>query len=74
MPNDIAHRDFMLSALRTASLRAKMMEVEITTVGIALKGNLISVGESVQWLRDIGALEFVGIIPDVVTKETEKSS
>jgi hypothetical protein len=69
---DAGHRDFMLSALRTASLRAKMMEVEINTVGIALKGNMISVGESVQWLRDIGALDFVGTIPDAVTKEAEK--
>jgi hypothetical protein len=70
--SDEAHRDFLLAALRAASLRAKMMEGEISSVGIALKGNMVTVGQAVKWLKDIGALDFIGMIPEAIAKEAEK--
>jgi hypothetical protein len=62
------HRDFMLSSLRAASLRAKMMEVEINSIGIALKGGMVTTDQAVKWLKDIGALDFVGMIPEAIRK------
>lgn len=70
--SDEIHKDFLLAALRAASLRAKMMEAEISSVGIALKGGMVTVGQSVKWLKDIGALDFVGTIPETIAKEAEK--
>ena len=49
-----------------------MMEAEISSVGIALKGGMVTVGQSVKWLKDIGALDFVGTIPETIAKEAEK--
>lgn len=60
------HKDFMLSALRAASLRAKMIEMDLNTVGVALKADMVTPLESVDWLRQIGALDFVGKIPAAI--------
>jgi hypothetical protein len=66
------HKEFLLSALRAASLRAEVMKTEINTVGIALKSDMVTVGQAVKWLKDISALEFVGMIPDeIVTGAAE---
>ena len=66
--SDEDHREFLLSALRAASLRARMYEIEIQSVGIALKGNMVSVTEALKWIKDIGAWELVGMIPDEIIK------
>lgn len=61
-----SHKDFMLSALRAASLRAKMIEMDLNTVGVALKFDMVTPLEAVQWLSQIGALDFVGKIPEKI--------
>ena len=61
-----SHKDFMLSALRAASLRAKMIEMDLNTVGVALKSDMVTPMEAVEWLRQIGALDFVGKIPAAI--------
>lgn len=66
--SDEDHREFLLSALRAASLRARMYEIEIQSVGIALKGNMVTVTEALKWIKDIGAWELVGMIPDEIIK------
>ncbi len=66
--SDEDHREFLLSALRAASLRARMYEIEIQSVGIALKGNMVTVTEALRWIKDIGAWELVGMIPDEIIK------
>lgn len=63
-----AHRDFLLSALRAASLRARMFEVEINSIGIALKGGMVTVPQALTWVRDIGAMELIGMIPDEIAE------
>ena len=35
------HKTFLLAALRAASSRCKTMDLDITTIGVALKGDLI---------------------------------
>ncbi len=61
-----ANRDFLLAALRAASLRLKMMEADAVTIGVALKNDLIGVDTAMQWIRDAGLLWFVGPIPEQV--------
>ena len=60
------HREFLLSALRAASLRAKLFDADIVTIGIALKACMISPTEAVAWLKELGA--DIGKIPDEIVK------
>jgi hypothetical protein len=60
------HREFLLSALRAASLRAKMMSADIDTIGVALRAGLIPVDTALQWIRDAGLLWLVGAIPEEI--------
>ena len=67
-----SHKDFMLCALRAASLRAKMIEMDLNTVGVALKSDMVTPMEAVKWLRQIGALDFVGKIPAAIVGESRR--
>lgn len=66
--------EFMLSTLRVASFRAKMMEAEINSIGVALKGGMISPAQAVKWIKDVGLLDWVGVIPEEITKEIGDAS
>ena len=66
--------EFMLSTLRVASFRAKMMEAEINSIGVALKGGMISPVQAVKWIKDVGLLDWVGVIPEEITKEIGDAS
>ena len=68
MSDDELHRDFLLAALRAASARAKLIEADINTIGVALKGDLIGPETAVAWIRDAGLLWIVGAIPESVGK------
>ena len=58
-------KEFILAALRGASLRAKLLETEINSIGVALKGDIIDGYTAMQWVKDIGALEFMShILPE----------
>lgn len=50
-------REFLLGQIRTAALRGRLLVNEYDTVGVALKGNLITPENAVAWLNDIGAGE-----------------
>jgi hypothetical protein len=60
------HIDFLLAALRAASARARAMQLDIDTIGVALRGRLIGSDTAVQWIRDAGLLQMVGAIPEEV--------
>ena len=47
-----SHKAFLLAALRAASLRCKVMEADVNTIGVALKGDLIGADTAVAWIRD----------------------
>ena len=68
MSEEEQHKEFLLAALRAASARAKMMDLDITTIGVALKGDLIGCDTAVQWIRDSNLLWMIGAIPDPVGK------
>lgn len=64
--SDGSHREFLLSALRAASLRAKLFDADVSSIGIALKANMVTPEQAVKWIKDIGALESIGMIPDEI--------
>jgi hypothetical protein len=68
MDEEQAHKEFLLAALRAASSRCKTMDLDITTIGVALKGDLIGADTAVAWIRDSGLMWVVGAIPDPVGK------
>lgn len=49
-------KEFMLSALRVASLRARLYETEINSIGVALKAGIIDCYGAMEWMKEIGAL------------------
>jgi hypothetical protein len=51
--------ELLLAALRTAALKAKLDENEITSIGIALRGGLITPAYAVEWLNEIGLTDVV---------------
>jgi hypothetical protein len=51
--------EFILSALRAASLRARLVATELDTVGVALKRKMIPVEVALSWLHDIDLLDHV---------------
>jgi len=66
MPDEEAHREFLLSALRTASLRLRLMDNEITTVGIALRHEMIVPDIAVKWISDLGLMWLIEPLPPEV--------
>lgn len=51
--------EFLLSALRVASLRARLAATEFDSIGVALKRGLVSYDEAVAWLHDVDLLHHV---------------
>jgi hypothetical protein len=68
---ECSHREFLLSALRAASLRAKLFDAEVNSIGIALKENMITPEQAMTWIKDIGALDSIGRIPDEIMNSGE---
>ena len=56
-------REFLLSSLRAGSMRAKLIETEINSIGVALKGGLIDCYMAMQWVKEIGAMELIRPVP-----------
>jgi hypothetical protein len=53
-PDDIS--EMLLSALRCATLRAKLDANEFTTIGIALRSRAITPDDAIVWLTDAGLI------------------
>ena len=66
MDEEQQHDDFLLTVLRAASIRARLMEADLNSIGVALKGGLIGADTAVQWIRDANLLWMVGAIPEAV--------
>lgn len=47
--------EYLLAALRVASMRARLYQTEIDSIGVALRGGFIGPEDAVVWVRDIGA-------------------
>ena len=58
-PGALPDSEFLLSLIRTATLRARLMANELDTVGVSLKRNLITVEGAMEWLHDLSLLDHV---------------
>ena len=69
--SDQDHKDFLLSALRVASLKCKLYDAEINSIGVALKADMITVGAALTWIKDAGAADLVCRIPEPMLSSGE---
>jgi hypothetical protein len=53
--------EYLLSELRCASLRARLLQSDIDAIGLALKAGLISSDRAVEHLADCGLLRLLGL-------------
>jgi hypothetical protein len=58
-------RDLMLSALRTATARARLAATEFDSIGISLRQKLITCEQALQWARDEGLIGWIRLGPEV---------
>jgi hypothetical protein len=56
---DDDHREFVLAVLRAASLRAKLMDAELQTIGTSLRAGMVSPEMAIQWIHDEGLMGLV---------------
>jgi hypothetical protein len=63
MDEEAQHKEFLLAALRAASLRLKTLDADCVSIGVALKGELIGADTAVAWIRDSGLMWAVGALP-----------
>jgi hypothetical protein len=54
-------REYLLAELRAAALRARLWQVDIDAVGLALKAGLISPDQAVEHLSDCGLLRLLAV-------------
>jgi hypothetical protein len=59
------HREFLLQSLRNATLRAKLMDGELQSIGIALKGRMIDNETAVRWLMNAGLLWMIELPAEI---------
>jgi len=69
--NDIAFKEYVLSQLRCARLRLKILITEIETIGIALKADALGPYEALDALHDAGTLNFLWPMPPPVVWNEE---
>jgi hypothetical protein len=53
--------EYLLSELRCASLRARLLQSDVDAIGLALKAGLISADQAVGHLADCGLLRLLGL-------------
>jgi hypothetical protein len=58
-PGTLPDSEFVLAALRAATLRARLAASELDTIGLALKRNLVTVEGALAWLHDADLLDHV---------------
>jgi hypothetical protein len=64
-PGALPDSEFLLSSIRTATLRARLVANELDTIGMSLKRNLISVEGAIAWLRAENLLDHVLFRPEL---------
>jgi len=58
-PAEYPDTEFLLCALRAATLRAKLAAVELDTIGISLRKGLVSCEGALAWLHDLNLFDHV---------------
>ena len=57
------NREFLLARLRQATIQARLIEAELISIGVALKGEAISSDTALMWLREHSLLWMVLPLP-----------
>jgi hypothetical protein len=65
--------EFLITALRAASARARLQGNVFDTIGVSLKHRMVDVDGAVAWLVEEGLLEHVEYRPGMVSKTEAKS-
>jgi len=47
---------YLLAQLRCASVRSRLLTAEIDSIGVTLRGNVLSVEDAIKWADDLGVL------------------
>jgi hypothetical protein len=55
----MTRRDYLLAELRCASLRARLWQADIDTVGLALKAGLVEPEQALELLANCDCLQLV---------------
>jgi hypothetical protein len=63
------NRTVVMGALRRASLHARLMQNELDTAGVALKGNAIDAETAVDWAYGIGCHWLLDYLPEPVAEK-----
>ncbi len=58
-PDTTAERDFMLSSLRAAATRSRLITNLLETIAVALRQKRIDCSGAVQWLRKEGLIDHI---------------
>ena len=59
LTEDAVHREYLLARLRQATIQARLIEAELVSIGVALKGGAIDPETALMWLREHGLLWMV---------------
>ena len=62
-PTSQDRREYFLQEMRCARLRARLLQNDLTALGLAVKGGLIDPEQAIEWLHDCDALRLVGSEP-----------
>jgi hypothetical protein len=57
----VTRRDYLITELRCASLRARLWQADIDAVGLALKAGLVEPEQALELLADCDCLHLVGV-------------
>jgi hypothetical protein len=57
------YREYLLAELRCASLRARLAQADIESVGIALRDNIITEDQAIDILSECDCLQYIEPAP-----------
>jgi hypothetical protein len=58
-------RDLLLTALRAAAARSRLITNELDSIGVSLRQKVITCEQALEWLKDEGLLHWVHFGPEV---------
>lgn len=61
--NAAGEREYFISALRTATARARLVVNVLETVGVSLRHKAVTVDDAMKWLAEEGVLDYVQLGP-----------
>jgi hypothetical protein len=57
--DDVVFAEYLLKAMRVGHVRLHLLQLELDSIGVALRHNMITPDCAMQWMDDIGVLGFI---------------